>query len=61
MYEEEDAGDSNVNVVDTNTSNNDDSDDTGIEAVQEAAGTGTLRVRGSNIADGIDLDGVDQI
>lgn len=61
VFEEEKAGNLRVNVVASTTSMNDDSDDTGIEAVQEAPGTGTLRVRGSHIADGIDTDGVDEI
>jgi hypothetical protein len=61
VFEEEDEGDVAVKVVATQTANNDDSDDTGIEAVQEDEGTGTLKVRNSDIADGIDTDGVDQI
>lgn len=61
VFEEEDDGDLNVSVVGSSTANNDDSDDTGIEAVQEPEGTGTLKVRDSDIPDGIDLDGVDLI
>ena len=61
VFEEADEGDLNAGVYGTNTFNNDDSDDTGIEAVQEDEGTGVLRVRGSNIVDGIDTDGVDEI
>jgi len=61
VFEEEDEGNLSVKVVASQTANNDDSDDTGIEAVQEDEGTGTLKVRGSDIADGIDTDGVDQI
>ena len=61
VFEEEDEGDVAVKVVATQTANNDDSDDTGIEAVQEDEGTGTLKVRNSDIADGIDTDGVDEI
>ena len=59
VFEEADDGDLAVNVRGTSTSDNDDSDKTGIEAVQEDEGTGVLRVRGSDIADGIDLDGVE--
>ena len=61
MFEEESDGDLAVTVVRSSTANNDDSDDTGIEAVQEDAGTGTLTVRSSDIADGIDADGVNEI
>lgn len=61
VFEEADDGDLSVNVKRTQTSNNDDSDDTGIEAVQEDQGMGTLKVRRSEIADGIDTDGVDLI
>lgn len=61
VFEEEDDGNLKVKVVATSTSNNDDSDDTGIEAVQEDEGTGTLKVRNSDITDGIDTDGVDEI
>lgn len=58
VFEEEDAGDLEVTVRGTKTGGNDDLDNTGIEAVQEAPGTGTLDVRGSRISDGIDVDGV---
>lgn len=58
VFEEEDAGGLFVKVFDTMTSDNDDSDDTGIEAVQEDEGTGRLTVSGSSIGDGLDLDGV---
>ncbi|MEE4162529.1 MAG: hypothetical protein V2I25_08470 [Woeseiaceae bacterium] len=58
VFEEEDAGDLQVSVRGTKTAGNDDSDDTGIEAVQEVPGVGSLDVRGSKISDGIDLDGV---
>lgn len=61
VFEEAGDGDLTVSVFGTSTANNDDSDDTGIEAVQEDDGSGTLRVRGSSIADGIDTDGVDEI
>ena len=59
VFEEEGDGDLIVNVNRTSTSNNDDSDDTGIEAVQEDEGIGKLRIRNSNIEDGVDVDGVD--
>ncbi len=58
VYEEADAGDLDMLVERSESSLNDDSDNTGIEAVQEDAGTGSLTVRDSNIIDGIDVDGV---
>lgn len=61
VFEEADDGGVVVEVYGTMTSDNDDSDDTGIEAVQEDAGTGKLTVSDSTIADGIDTDGVDLI
>lgn len=61
VFEEEDGGDLDVTVKRSQTANNDDSVNTGIEAVQTAEGVGTLKVRSSDIADGIDTDGVDQI
>ncbi|MGD8421490.1 MAG: hypothetical protein PVJ78_13675 [Gammaproteobacteria bacterium] len=61
VFEEEDSGDLFLKIESTRTSNNDDSDDTGIEAVQESPGIGKLRLKKSNIADGIDLDGVEEI
>jgi len=61
VFEEADDGDLFLSVIASRTANNDDSDDTGIEAVQEDEGTGKLRVRASDIADGIDTDGVDEI
>ena len=61
VFEEADDGGVVVEVYATMTSDNDDSDDTGIEAVQEDAGAGKLTVIDSTIADGIDTDGVDLI
>ena len=61
VFEEENEGDLKVRVVGSKTANNDDSDDTGIEVAQEEPGMGTLKVRNSDIADGIDTDGVDEI
>ena len=58
VFEEENSGSLNVLVDQYTTSNNDDSDDTGIEVVQEAPGSGLLIVRDSSIDDGIDDDGV---
>jgi len=61
VFEEEGDGDLDVTVLRSITLRNDDSDDTGIETVQEDDGIGTLKVRKSNIIDGIDLDGVEEI
>lgn len=58
VFEEEDAGDVRVLVFNSRTESNDDSDNTGIEAVQEGAGFGELTVLDSNIVDGIDAEGV---
>lgn len=59
VFEEADAGDLLASVKRTDAQGNDDSDDTGVEAVQEDEGMGVLFVDG-DIADGIDLDGVDR-
>ena len=62
VLEEADDGTFTGIVRDTVTANNDDKDDTGIEAVQEDNPVGgTLEVRNSSITDGIDADGVEQI
>ncbi len=59
VFEEENGGDVHVRVTDTHTANNDDSDDTGLEIVQDDAGSGELIVENSRIEDGIDAEGVD--
>ena len=61
VFEEEGTGDLFVSVSGSYTSGNDDSDDTGIEAVQEDDGEGLLRVEDSDIDDGIDTDNVDKL
>ncbi len=61
VLEEADNGGLNAFIIDTSTSNNDDSDDTGLEVVQEDNGGGTVTVRDSDIADGIDAEGVNLI
>lgn len=58
VYEEADDGNLTMVVERSASSMNDDAMDTGIEAVQEDAGTGSLTVRDSTIADGFDVDGV---
>ncbi len=59
VFEEEGDGDLGVTAEASSTANNDDSDDTGIEAVQEDSGTGTLKLTDSDLVDGTDLDGVE--
>ena len=59
VFEEEGDGDLAVIAEASSTANNDDSDGTGIEAVQEDGGMGALTLIDSDIADGTDLDGVD--
>jgi len=58
VFEEEGPGDVRVTVTDSHTVNNDDSDDTGLEVVQEDAGSGELLIESSRIEDGIDAEGV---
>ena len=60
VFDEADAGNLMADVVGSMTEKNDDSDDTGVEAVQEDEGMGELMVIASDILDGFDLDGVDQ-
>lgn len=59
VFEEEDAGGLRVMARSVTTADNDDSDKTGLEIVQEDAGQGVLMVQGSDIADGIDAEGVE--
>jgi hypothetical protein len=59
VLEEEGNGNVMAEIMGTMTSNNDDSDDTGLEVVQDDDGMGMLSVMGSEIADGIDAEGVD--
>ncbi|MEM1237538.1 MAG: hypothetical protein AAGI10_11245 [Pseudomonadota bacterium] len=58
VFEEADAGDLFGSVTATEARGNDDSDATGVEAVQEDDGSGMLAVAG-DISDGLDLDGVE--
>lgn len=57
LFEEEAEGDLKVSVDRTQTAGN---GEIGIEAAQEDPGKGELKVRKSDIADGFDLDGVEQ-
>jgi hypothetical protein len=59
VFEQRDEGDLNVVIDQSETANNDDSDKTGLEVVQDGAGEGTLTVRASDIADSIDAENVD--
>ena len=59
VVEEEKSGDIQGFVQGTFTRENDDSDKTGIEAVQEDEGMGTLKVVSTTIVDGYDLEGVE--
>ncbi|MGR3503603.1 hypothetical protein [Pseudaestuariivita sp.] len=58
VFEEEGDGDLTALMRDVTAAGNDDGDKTGIEVVQEDAGTGTLTVVRGDIADGIDAEGV---
>jgi len=59
VFEEEDGGNVAVHADGATTSNNDDSDKTGFEVVQDDDGDGLFMVRMSSIADGIDDEGVE--
>jgi len=61
VFEQRDEGDLDVLVDQTKTENNDDGDKTGLEVVQDGDGKGTLTIRASEIADGIDAENVDVI
>ena len=59
VVEEEDTGNVQGFVQSTFTRGNDDGDKTGIEAVQEDDGMGTLKIVSSTIVEGFDLEGVE--
>lgn len=59
VFEQEDGGNLDLSIISALASGNDDSDETGVEAVQDGEGTARLIVKDSDIADGFDLDGVD--
>ena len=59
VVEEEDTGNIQGFVQSTFTRGNDDGDKTGIEAVQEDDGMGTLKIVSSTIVEGFDLEGVE--
>ena len=61
VFEEEDGGDVNGSVIGVSTADNDDSDDTGLKLVQEDSGLGAVTVAASDIADGIDAEGIDLV
>lgn len=58
VYEQEDGGDIMIVVSNSVAIGNDDSDETGIEVVQDSDGAGSLDVVNSDIADGYDLENV---
>ena len=58
VYEQEDGGDIVIMVSNSAAMGNDDSDNTGVEIVQDSDGTGILNVMASDIADGFDLENV---
>ena len=59
VVEEEDTGNVQGFVQSTFTRGNDDGDKTGIEAVQEDDGMGTLKIVSSTIVEGFDLEGIE--
>jgi hypothetical protein len=59
VLEQEDGGVLSAAIADSQTSNNDDSDGTGLEAVQEGDVAGQIILIGSQIMDGFDLDNVE--
>lgn len=61
VFEQRDEGDLDVVADQTETANNDDSDKTGLEVVQDGDGKGTLTLRASDIADGIDAQNVNVV
>ena len=58
VFEEEDMGNVAVTVFEVKTTANDDSDDTGLEVVQDDDGEGSLTLISSELSDGIDDEGV---
>jgi len=58
VFEEADDGDLGVRISAVHTVNNDDGEDTGLEIVQEDAGTGELALADSRIEDGMEVEGV---
>jgi hypothetical protein len=58
VFEEEGDGNVAVTARSTDTRDNDDSQQTGFEVVQEDAGTGRLTISDSRILDGIEAEGV---
>jgi hypothetical protein len=61
QIEEEDDGDVVVTVNSTTTIGHDANGKVGLNVSQSDAGTGTLKVRGSDFSDGIDTDGVTEL
>lgn len=61
VFEQRDEGDLIVVVDQSETANNDDSDKTGLEVVQDGDGKGSLTMRASDIADGVDAENVNVV
>ncbi len=59
VFEEENGGDVMVSMMGTTTSGNDDGE-LGLEVVQEDGGMGVLQLSGSDIADGVEAEGVER-
>jgi hypothetical protein len=58
VFEEENAGDVSVAVINSQTDGNDDGDKTGLELVQDDAGSGVARIVNTTAREGIDAEGV---
>lgn len=58
VFEEEDGGDVNVTAMGLSTSGSDDGE-LGLEVVQDDDGAGNLSLSGSEIADGVEAEGVE--
>ena len=61
VIEEENEGNVFIMASDVATSNNDDSDDTGMELVQDDEGSGAAYISDSSVEDGFDISGLDRL
>ena len=61
VFEEENEGNVFIMASDVATSNNDDSDDTGMELVQDDEGSGAAYISDSSVEDGFDISGLDRL
>ena len=60
VFEEENEGNVFIMASNVTTSNNDDSDDTGMELVQDDDGSGAVHIIDSSVEDGFDISGLDK-